>query len=212
MKSINPLGNITKYSLNGWCFSISFMFVTYVCSWKKPTIISYLLCFDITVSNMTFSLTSSTAVCQSSHDKLSVWPCPRMEVALSAPQSLSEPLRRGTPLPLSQLVEENRGKAHTLWNPLESSTVQRGWVCLIAQYALSHLLFCVILSIFRNLCQTEKQQTDSSRTCRASLQRFWTAEGLYQNPGGNASFSSLIFHLLFVTTMQFNHGFKCKKN
>ncbi|XP_040888487.1 cilia- and flagella-associated protein 221 [Toxotes jaculatrix] len=34
-----------------------------------------------------------------------------MEVALSAPQILSEPLRRGTPLPLSQLVEESRSRA-----------------------------------------------------------------------------------------------------
>lgn len=172
--------------------------------------LSYLLCFDITVSNVTFSLTSSTAFYQSTHDKLSVRPCPRMEVALSAPQSLSEPLRRGTPLPLSQLVEENRDKAHILWNPLESSTVQCGWVCLITQYAC-HLLFCVNLSIFRNLCQTEKQQTDSSRTCRASLQWFWTAEGLYQNPGGNAFFPVTVFTFYLSLLCNLTTGLNLKK-
>ncbi|KAK2856878.1 hypothetical protein Q5P01_005613 [Channa striata] len=34
-----------------------------------------------------------------------------MEVALSGPQMLSEPTRKGTPLPLSQLVEESRSRA-----------------------------------------------------------------------------------------------------
>ncbi|XP_069377369.1 cilia- and flagella-associated protein 221 isoform X2 [Paralichthys olivaceus] len=33
-----------------------------------------------------------------------------MDVALSGPQTLPEPLRRGTPLPLSQLVEESRSR------------------------------------------------------------------------------------------------------
>ncbi|XP_070711423.1 cilia- and flagella-associated protein 221 [Pempheris klunzingeri] len=43
-----------------------------------------------------------------------------MEVALSAPQILSEPLRRGTPLPLSQLVEESRSTANIPNHLLES--------------------------------------------------------------------------------------------
>ncbi|XP_070814018.1 cilia- and flagella-associated protein 221 [Chaetodon trifascialis] len=43
-----------------------------------------------------------------------------MEVALSAPQSLSEPLKRGTPLPLSQLVEESRSRANVPNHLLES--------------------------------------------------------------------------------------------
>uniref|UniRef100_A0AAQ5XNG3 Uncharacterized protein n=1 Tax=Amphiprion ocellaris TaxID=80972 RepID=A0AAQ5XNG3_AMPOC len=43
-----------------------------------------------------------------------------MEVALSGPQTLSEPLRRGTPLPLSQLVEESRSRASIPNHLLES--------------------------------------------------------------------------------------------
>ncbi|XP_047195157.1 cilia- and flagella-associated protein 221 [Hippoglossus stenolepis] len=43
-----------------------------------------------------------------------------MDVALSGPQTLSEPLRRGTPLPLSQLVELNRSRAHVPNHLLES--------------------------------------------------------------------------------------------
>ncbi|XP_041822424.1 cilia- and flagella-associated protein 221 [Chelmon rostratus] len=43
-----------------------------------------------------------------------------MEVALSAPQMLSGPLRRGTPLPLSQLVEESRSRANIPNHLLES--------------------------------------------------------------------------------------------
>ncbi|XP_042369202.1 cilia- and flagella-associated protein 221 isoform X2 [Plectropomus leopardus] len=43
-----------------------------------------------------------------------------MEVALFAPQTLSEPLRRGTPLPLSQLVEESRSRANIPNHLLES--------------------------------------------------------------------------------------------
>ncbi|XP_049919028.1 cilia- and flagella-associated protein 221 isoform X2 [Epinephelus moara] len=43
-----------------------------------------------------------------------------MEVALSAPQILSEPLRRGTPLPLSQLVEDSRSRASVPNHLLES--------------------------------------------------------------------------------------------
>ncbi|KAM8722681.1 cilia- and flagella-associated protein 221 [Acanthopagrus schlegelii] len=43
-----------------------------------------------------------------------------MEVALSAPRSLSEPLRRGTPLPLSQLVEESRSRDNIPNHLLES--------------------------------------------------------------------------------------------
>ncbi|CAG5932512.1 unnamed protein product [Menidia menidia] len=43
-----------------------------------------------------------------------------MEVALSGPQILSEPLRRGTPLPLSQLVEESRSRASIPNHLLES--------------------------------------------------------------------------------------------
>ncbi|KAF3857142.1 hypothetical protein F7725_009001 [Dissostichus mawsoni] len=44
----------------------------------------------------------------------------RMEVVLSGPQKLPEPLRRGTPVPLSQLVEESRSKANTPNHLLES--------------------------------------------------------------------------------------------
>ena len=51
----------------------------------------------------------------------------RMEVALSAPQTLSEPLRRGTPLPLSQLVEESRSRANVPNRLLESSTSETLW-------------------------------------------------------------------------------------
>lgn len=43
-----------------------------------------------------------------------------MEVALSSPQTLSEPLRRGTPLPLSQLVEETGSRASIPNHLLES--------------------------------------------------------------------------------------------
>ncbi|XP_029302570.1 cilia- and flagella-associated protein 221 [Cottoperca gobio] len=43
-----------------------------------------------------------------------------MEVALSAPQILSEPLRSGTPRPLSQLVEESRSRANIPNHLLES--------------------------------------------------------------------------------------------
>ncbi|GLD68476.1 cilia- and flagella-associated protein 221 isoform X1 [Lates japonicus] len=43
-----------------------------------------------------------------------------MEVAVSAPQILSEPQRRGTPLPLSQLVEESRSRANIPNHLLES--------------------------------------------------------------------------------------------
>uniref|UniRef100_A0A3B5BCH2 Cep192-like domain-containing protein n=1 Tax=Stegastes partitus TaxID=144197 RepID=A0A3B5BCH2_9TELE len=43
-----------------------------------------------------------------------------MEVALSGLQTLSEPLRRGTPLPLSQLVEESRSSASIPNHLLES--------------------------------------------------------------------------------------------
>ncbi|XP_028286274.1 cilia- and flagella-associated protein 221 isoform X2 [Parambassis ranga] len=43
-----------------------------------------------------------------------------MEVAFSGPQTLSEPLRRGTPLPLSQLVGESRSKASIPSHLLES--------------------------------------------------------------------------------------------
>ncbi|XP_026219419.1 cilia- and flagella-associated protein 221 [Anabas testudineus] len=43
-----------------------------------------------------------------------------MEVALSGPQILSEPQRRGTPLPLSQLVEESRSRANIPNHLLES--------------------------------------------------------------------------------------------
>uniref|UniRef100_A0A3Q3JBH0 Cep192-like domain-containing protein n=1 Tax=Monopterus albus TaxID=43700 RepID=A0A3Q3JBH0_MONAL len=43
-----------------------------------------------------------------------------MEVALSAPQLLPEPQRRGTPLPLSQLVEESRSNASIPNHLLES--------------------------------------------------------------------------------------------
>ncbi|XP_023251162.1 cilia- and flagella-associated protein 221 [Seriola lalandi dorsalis] len=43
-----------------------------------------------------------------------------MEVALSAPQILSEPLRKGTPLPLSQLVEESRSRGNIPNHLLES--------------------------------------------------------------------------------------------
>ncbi|KAM7375161.1 hypothetical protein PAMA_014307 [Pampus argenteus] len=43
-----------------------------------------------------------------------------MEVALSAPQILPEPLRRGTPLPLSQLVEESGNRANIPNHLLES--------------------------------------------------------------------------------------------
>ncbi|CAB1416371.1 unnamed protein product [Pleuronectes platessa] len=45
-----------------------------------------------------------------------------MDVALPGPQALSEPLRRGTPLPLSQLVESNRSRAHVP-NPLLESKI-----------------------------------------------------------------------------------------
>ncbi|KAK5891143.1 hypothetical protein CgunFtcFv8_018427 [Champsocephalus gunnari] len=43
-----------------------------------------------------------------------------MEVVLSGPQKLPEPLRRGTPVPLSQLVEESRSKANAPNHLLES--------------------------------------------------------------------------------------------
>ncbi|XP_056157076.1 cilia- and flagella-associated protein 221 [Lampris incognitus] len=43
-----------------------------------------------------------------------------MELVLSAPHSLSEPLRRGTPLPLGQLVEEGRPRASVPNHLLES--------------------------------------------------------------------------------------------
>ncbi|XP_073318608.1 cilia- and flagella-associated protein 221 [Pagrus major] len=43
-----------------------------------------------------------------------------MEVALAAPRSLSEPLRRGTPVPLSQLVEESRSRDNIPNHLLES--------------------------------------------------------------------------------------------
>ncbi|KAM7365376.1 hypothetical protein PAMP_016309 [Pampus punctatissimus] len=43
-----------------------------------------------------------------------------MEVALSAPRILPEPLRRGTPLPLSQLVEEGGSRANIPNHLLES--------------------------------------------------------------------------------------------
>ncbi|TDG96168.1 hypothetical protein EPR50_G00237020 [Perca flavescens] len=43
-----------------------------------------------------------------------------MEVALSAPQIVPEPLRRGAPLPLSQLVEESRSTANIPNHLLES--------------------------------------------------------------------------------------------
>ncbi|XP_071320314.1 cilia- and flagella-associated protein 221 isoform X2 [Trachinotus anak] len=43
-----------------------------------------------------------------------------MEVAISAPQILSEPLRRGTPLPLNQLVEESRSRGNIPNHLLES--------------------------------------------------------------------------------------------
>ncbi|XP_070787047.1 cilia- and flagella-associated protein 221 [Enoplosus armatus] len=45
-----------------------------------------------------------------------------MEVAHSAPHVLSEPLRRGTPLPLSQLVEESRSRADVPNHLLESKS------------------------------------------------------------------------------------------
>ncbi|KAM9334117.1 cilia- and flagella-associated protein 221 [Symphorus nematophorus] len=48
-----------------------------------------------------------------------------MEVALSAPQILPEPLRRGTPLPLSQLVEESRSTANIPNHLLESKIYAR---------------------------------------------------------------------------------------
>uniref|UniRef100_A0A8D0AVZ8 Uncharacterized protein n=1 Tax=Sander lucioperca TaxID=283035 RepID=A0A8D0AVZ8_SANLU len=44
----------------------------------------------------------------------------RMELALSAPQIVPEPLRRGPPLPLSQLVEESRSTANIPNHLLES--------------------------------------------------------------------------------------------
>lgn len=144
-------------------------------------VIAYCL---LSPQHMSFSLTSSTALYHFSHDNLSFWPWPTMEVALSAPQSLS----RGAALPLSQLMEENRGTAH-IPNPLESSTVHCCWVSEITVFYKVMLIFfpCKFCFIFRNLCQTEKQQTNSSRTCRASLQCFWTTEGLHQDPGGKCS-------------------------
>lgn len=43
--------------------------------------------------------------------RIQSWPFSRMEVATPVPQTLSEPQRKGTSLPLSQLVEETRSKA-----------------------------------------------------------------------------------------------------
>uniref|UniRef100_A0A7N8XB94 Uncharacterized protein n=1 Tax=Mastacembelus armatus TaxID=205130 RepID=A0A7N8XB94_9TELE len=48
-----------------------------------------------------------------------------MEVALSAPQIPSEPVRRGTPLPLSQLVEESRSRVNIPNHLLESKIYAR---------------------------------------------------------------------------------------
>uniref|UniRef100_A0A3Q2PWD2 Cilia and flagella associated protein 221 n=1 Tax=Fundulus heteroclitus TaxID=8078 RepID=A0A3Q2PWD2_FUNHE len=50
---------------------------------------------------------------------------PGMEVAPSGPQTLSEPHRRGTPLPLSQLVEETRSHLFSLLPPLSPSLPQK---------------------------------------------------------------------------------------
>uniref|UniRef100_A0A672YC52 Uncharacterized protein n=1 Tax=Sphaeramia orbicularis TaxID=375764 RepID=A0A672YC52_9TELE len=44
----------------------------------------------------------------------------KMEVTCSAPQMFTEPHRRGTPLPLNPLVEENRSRANVPNHLLES--------------------------------------------------------------------------------------------
>ncbi|XP_063733661.1 cilia- and flagella-associated protein 221 isoform X2 [Eleginops maclovinus] len=61
----------------------------------------------------------SDTFCHFSHEEPDLT-CRRMEVALSGPRKLPEPLRRGTPLPLSQLVEESRNTANAPNHLLES--------------------------------------------------------------------------------------------
>lgn len=61
-------------------------------------------------------------LCNFSHEEPELTFFARMEVAPAAPQTLWKPLRRGTPLPLGQLVEESRSRANTPNRLLESST------------------------------------------------------------------------------------------
>ncbi|KAM8903558.1 cilia- and flagella-associated protein 221 isoform 2-T3 [Spinachia spinachia] len=65
-----------------------------------------------------------------------------MEVALAASQTLWKPLRRGTPLPLGQLVEESRSRANTPNHLLESKIFSKLKSNTLIQAEPPELHFC----------------------------------------------------------------------
>lgn len=95
------------------------------------------------------------AVCRFSHEVCrDVTFVARMEIALSALQILSEPLRRGTSLPLSQLVEESKSRAPS--RQPDPSTLLYTAPCF---EVLLGFKLIVLFCLFTEICAKQKNNS-----------------------------------------------------